>query len=152
MTTNYSQNPRLTEKQKTAEWQLRSGVVYSPCLTVTDALFYQRDGLDSPGYDEWYLFDTAADLGLLITRGENPFEPEHAPKPGRLMVFVNYGAFVIHETGAPEQVIVDMFWRQLDWVRPESYIGDGRDCLTFVSKDAAIFDIVYARLSAGLSV
>ena len=75
-----SGNPWLTDKQKAADWRLRSGIVYSPRLTTTNELFYQRDGLDSPGYDEWYLFDSrTADLGELIKGSVNPFEPAHAP-------------------------------------------------------------------------
>jgi hypothetical protein len=43
-----------------------------------------------------------------------------------------------------------MFWRQLEWVDPESYIGDGNDCLTFVTRNAALFNTVHERLKAAL--
>ncbi|HTR36038.1 MAG TPA: hypothetical protein VMH80_09065 [Bryobacteraceae bacterium] len=143
-----SGTPWLTDQQASAGWQRRSGLVYSPRLATTDELFYQRDGLDCPGYDEWYLFDNGApDLGERIT--ENPFEEAHAPRPGRLMVFVGYPAFVLHDPD--EQTLANMFWRQLEWVRPESYVADGRDHLTFVSRNAALFDTVYERLKAALS-
>jgi hypothetical protein len=126
-------------------------VVYSPRLTGTDELFYQRDGLEYPGYDEWYVFDTGAvDLGELIKKTENPFEQEHAPRPGRLMVFVNFAAFMIRGANSSQQYLADLFWKQLEWAKPESYIGDGRDCLIFVSRNATLFDTVYERLNAAL--
>jgi len=145
-----SGDPWLTDQQSAADWQCRSRVVYSPRLTTTAELFYQRDGTDRPGYDEWYLFDNGApDLGEPIKWTENPFEEAHAPRPGRLMDFVNFFAFVLHDP--EQQFISNMFWRQLEWVKPESYIADGRDFLTFVSRNADLFDIVYERLKAALS-
>jgi hypothetical protein len=144
-----SGDPQPTDKQIVANWQTRSGIVYSPRLASTDELFYQRDGLDSPGYDEWYLLEAAADLGELITREENPFEPAHAPQPRRLMVFVNYPAFVLDDPS--ETVFADMFWKQLEWIKPESYVADGRDYLTFVTTNGPLFDIVCERLNAALA-
>jgi hypothetical protein len=64
------------------------------------------------------------------------------------MVFVNYPAFAIHHPGSSERFLVDMFWQQLGWVKPESYIGDGADCLTFVSRNDALFESVHQRLTA----
>lgn len=140
-------DPWLTDRQKSACWQHRSGIVYSPRLSTTDELFYQRDGLDCPGYDEWYLLDTNdADLGVLIGRSENPFEAGHEPRPGRLMVFVNFAAFVLHDP--TEQYIPDLFWKQLEWVEPESYLADGREFLTFVTRNDPLFEMVYDRLKA----
>ena len=141
--------PWLTEKQKAADWQSRAGIVYSPRLKETDELFYQRDGSGYPGYDEWYLFDTPPDLGEIIGRDENPFEPAHAPRPQRLMVFVNYGAFVLHDPS--ERTLADLFWKQLEWVEPESYVADGRDYLIFVTRNTGLFDSVVERLNAALA-
>ena len=66
------------------------------------------------------------------------------------MVFVNYAAFVIHAPGSSERFLVDMFWKQLEWVKPESYVADGKDCLTFVSRNAVLFGDVYERLRSAL--
>jgi hypothetical protein len=49
--------PSLTEQQQQAGWTHRSGVAYSGAVRSADELFYQRDGPNSPGYDEWYVFD-----------------------------------------------------------------------------------------------
>ena len=90
----------LTDKQRLAGWQLRSGIAYSPLLTTRSELIYQRDGLDVPGYDEWYLFETKGpDLGEPIK--ENFFEPINAPRPGHLLVFVNQLGFTIDPNPGP---------------------------------------------------
>ena len=129
----------LTDQQRLAKWECRSGVVYSPRLSGTKELFFQRDGRDFHGYDEWYVFDgPPTDLGEIIEG--NPFQPESAPRPGRLMVFVNYSAFAF------DPVLADMFWEQMEWIRPESYIGDGGECLTFVSRNDRLFETVLRRL------
>jgi hypothetical protein len=130
----------LTDQQRLAKWECRSGVAYSPRLSGTKELFFQRDGRDGPGYDEWYVFEgPPTDLGEIIEG--NPFLPELAPRPGRLMVFVNTSAFALH----PE-LLADMFWKQMEWIKPESYIGDGGECLTFVSRNQRIFETVLQRL------
>ena len=136
--------PTLTEEQRAAGWSLRGGIASSPRLDSVNELQFQRDTLDGPGYDEWYVFDAPSDLGEVITG--NPFE--EPLKPGGLMAFVNWPAFVLHDPNPAEQVIVEMFWEQIGWVQPDSYIADGRDCLTFVSRNANLFESVRERLSA----
>ena len=82
-----------------------------------------------------------ADLGEVIVG--NPFSPENAPRPGRLMVFVNTSAFAF------DAGLGDMFWKQMEWIKSESYIGDGGDCLTFVSRNDRLFETVLQRLRTG---
>ena len=146
-----SGEPWLTDLQEAAGWRRRGGIVYSPRLETTDELFYQFDGLDVPGYDEWYLFD-----GAVTAFGErmtgNPFEPEQAPRPGRVMVFVNFPGFTIQGRDPDFQLLAGMFWKQLEWIEPESYVADGRDHLTFVTRNEALFESVYERLRAALAV
>jgi hypothetical protein len=78
-----SGTPWLTDRQKVAGWEERRGIVYSPLLSSTDDIFFQRDGYESPGYDEWYLFQAPADLGE--QQEGNPFEEATAPRPGRIV-------------------------------------------------------------------
>ena len=66
------------------------------------------------------------------------------------MVFVNYPAFVLHDPS--ERTLADMFWKQLDWVETESYVADGRDYLTFVTRNAGLLDTVYQRLNIARGV
>lgn len=137
----------LTDRQQASKWQLRSGIAYSPRLADVEDLFYQRDGAESPGYDEWYVFDAPpTDLGEVIR--ENPFLEANAPRPGRLMVFVNYVGFSLHDSAWDS--VSAMFWRQMEWIQPAAYIADGSDYLTFVCKDRQLFDSVCQRLTNAL--
>jgi hypothetical protein len=141
-----SGSPWLTDAQRTGGWSLRSGMAYSPRLTRVEELLYQRDGNDSPGDDEWYLFRAApTHLGEILAG--NPFEKGNEPRPGRLLVFVNWAAFVLHDSGPTAQSITQMFWEQMGWVQPDVYISDGRDNLTFVCNDEALFRSVHERLN-----
>ena len=108
-----SGSPWLTDIQRAAGWELRSGMAFSRLISSSDELFYQRDGNDCPGYDEWYVFDTARTHLGEILQG-NPFEEGNTPRPGRLLVFASWGAFVLHDPDPIVQSINDMFWRQLN--------------------------------------
>ena len=92
-------------------WELRSGMAYSQRILSVEELFYQRDGNDCPGYDEWYVFDaTPNDLGE--TLHGNPFEDGNKPRPGRLLVFVGWAAFVFHGCEAEAKGILDRARRE----------------------------------------
>ena len=122
-------------------WKLRGDVVYSPIVESVGSLLYQRDGPESPGYDEWYVFATPHDLGQVFHGNYFEFQPGR----GETLVFVNTFAFVLHKPGVlPE--ILDRFWNQLEIIDPESYIADGRDYLTFVSKRKELVDRLNERL------
>jgi hypothetical protein len=61
------------------------------------------------------------------------------------------GGFVLHEEDdQPTEIIREIFWRQLEWIRPEVYVSDGRDNLTFVCREMALFESVYTRLADAL--
>jgi hypothetical protein len=59
---------------------------------------------------------------------------------------VNFGrSFALHD---PEMTtLVSLFWKQLDWIQPESYIADADIFLTFVSRNEDIFVAVRNALS-----
>jgi hypothetical protein len=137
--------PWLTQQQRNAGWQLRAGVAYSKLVQSVEELFYQRDGLDSPGYDEWYVFGIASDLGEVTMN--HPFIGSGTARPAQSIVFVNH-PFTISDPGPRYQVLRELFWEQVERVQPESYIADGRNCLTFVTRNAKLFEIVRRRLSS----
>jgi hypothetical protein len=56
---------------------------------------------------------------------------------------VNYG-LGLHRPEMKD--LIDLFWNQLDWIQPESYIADN-DHLTFVSRDESLFAAVCEALS-----
>ena len=45
--------------------------------------------------------------------------------------------------------ISDPFWRQMDWVQPESYIADGMDCLLFATRNSQLYAVVQETLGGG---
>lgn len=115
--------------EKSAGWESRGKIAYSPKVQSIDSL-------PREGYDEWYVFASPSDLGNSHL-GENIFElPQER---GQVNVFVNYGGFALHR---PEmRDLTSLFWQQMDWVQPESYIADG-NFLNFVSTNKAVFAIV----------
>lgn len=125
-------------------------MAYSQRVSSLEELFYQRDGNDCPGYDEWCVFDAAPNhLGEILNG--NPFQKGNEPRPGRLLVFVGWAAFVLHDPDPVVQSINEMFWQQLDWVQPDVYVSDGRDNLAFVCKEEALFESVHRHLTAALN-
>jgi hypothetical protein len=138
--------PRLRGGQEAAGWEVRSGIAYSPRLSSVDDVFYQRDGHDVPGFDEWYFFQKLPNLGEL--QEGNPFEEATAPRPGRPQVFVGMPSATVHDTNPECEIIRQMFWDQIGWIQPESYVADSSDCLTFVTRDRELFELVLGRLSA----
>lgn len=59
-------------------------------------------------------------------------------------MFVNY-CFALHR---PEmESLVSLFWQQMEWVRPESYVADS-DYLSFVSMNKALFATVHDAVKA----
>jgi hypothetical protein len=139
----------LTDRQQASGWRLHLGIAYSPPIAAEEELFYQTDGVDFPGFDEWYVFNAPpAEMGEVIQG--NPFTDDNRPGPGRLMAFVNW-FIVLHSPEPGMQVLLQMFWRQLEWIQPDAYIADGSECLTFVCKNSELFDSVFQRLNDALS-
>jgi len=114
-----------TEKQTRAGWQSRGKIAYS--LRVQSV-----EEIPSAGWDEWYIFDKAVDLGASHL-ADSIFEVPQ--EPGHVSVFVNYG-FALHP---PERAkLATLFWPQIARISPESYVADN-DYLTFVSGNKALF-------------
>ena len=126
----------LNENKKAEGWASRGNIAYSPKVEHIESL--PRDG-----YDEWYIFaDPAADLGSSHL-GENVFE---APQgQGHLNVFVNYGGFALDRPEVKD--LASLFWQQIEWIHPESYIADG-NYLNFVSANKTLFATVRDAVKA----
>jgi len=127
----------LSDEEKSAGWQSRKSIAYSPQVQSVEKLHYGECG----GFDEWYVSESPFDLGQL--RRDNIFE--FAMAPGQVWTFVNYLNFSLDD---PENrdLLVTLFWKQLDWIQPESYIADGADTLTFVSRNQRLFTQVFQAL------
>lgn len=125
----------LTDEERGLGWYTRNEIAYSPPITLSE-----RGGVEGvilgqcAGYDEWYVFDSPRDLGALCDG--NVFESDLPP--GKIWTFVNYDAsFALHN---PEMAdVTSLFWKQLGWIQPESFIADSAAFLTFVSRNESIF-------------
>jgi len=119
--------------EKLAGWKGRQYIGYSPLVQSVETL-------PRAGWDEWYVFAQPVDLGD-SRLGSSMFDP--AVKPGEVGVFVNHG-FALYP---PDRAsLADLFWSQIDRIQPESYIADN-EYLTFVTRDARLFDVVARALS-----
>jgi hypothetical protein len=116
--------------EKLNGWESRQRIAYSPLVQSVETL--PRDG-----WDEWFVFTRPTDLGI-SRLGSNIFDPPL--KEGEVGDFVNYNF-------RPDmQSLADLFWSQIDRVRPESYIAEN-ECLTFVTRDKSLFAFVCETLS-----
>jgi hypothetical protein len=121
-----------TDEERAAGWQSRHGIGYGPKIEKVESL--PRDG-----WDEWYIFDSPADLGTSHLK-ENIFEV--AQGPGHVRVFVNY-CFALDDPNMDR--LASMFWEQMAWIHPESYIADN-DCLNFATRNKALFASIHDAL------
>jgi hypothetical protein len=129
--------------EKLPGWESRGRVAYSPRLERIDGIWYQTHGKESAGFDEWYTFEAPTDLGEVIV-DENPWTDEFRSRPGRIIAFVNH----YFSPELPDDPRSSIFWGQLERLQPESYISDGAECVTFVSRNAHLFQSVYASFTS----
>ena len=121
------------DELKSAGWESRKGIAYSP--PVQDI-----ERLTLGGCDEWYVFDAPADLGRALSG--NVFTT--SIEPGQVAVFVNYCGFALHDPSM--QDLIALFWKQIDWVQPRCFIADGDVCLNFATRDKELFSRVHRAL------
>lgn len=133
----------LTVSEIAAGWTLKQDVAYSPLLHFAEGIPNQYPGKGNCGFDEYYVFDSPPALGQRSRA--NIFAPEGAPAPGRIVEIVSNSHFVLHDPNKLRSV-VDLFWQQIQRVRPESFLGNGHECLTFVSRRPELVDFVSQRL------
>lgn len=123
-----------TDEERAGRWENRGQIAYSPRVENVERL-------PRADFDEWYIFNGPADLGIGHL-GQNVFEVPQ--EPGHVSVLVNY-FFALHR---PEmKALAALFWNQIEWIRPESYMGDG-DYLNFVSMNKTLFASVRGAVKA----
>jgi len=109
--------------------------VNSPQITLSeDGRLKGVSAGQCAGYDEWYVFESPHDLGALCDG--NVFESDLPA--GKIWTFVNYDdGFALHNPGMSD--LTSLFWKQLEWIQPESFIADSGAFLTFVTRNESIF-------------
>ncbi len=110
-----------------AGWKSRNDIAYSPQLSAFGCI--PRDQ-----YEEWYVFDRPTDLGGMDPGNRNVFDI--CPQERQVSTVVNFGGFAFHDPNADD--LTDLFWRQLDWIQPESYVADGNR-LNLASRNTDLF-------------
>ncbi|HEY3703651.1 MAG TPA: hypothetical protein VGL22_01230 [Terracidiphilus sp.] len=115
----------LAERDTARGWSSRGGIAYSPMVERAEDLPCQSC------FHEWYVFREPRDLGILVDPKVSLWVSEIAR--GRVHVFVNYSfGFSLHSSECA--AVTEIFWEQMEWIRPESYIADG-DQLTVVTRN-----------------
>lgn len=89
-----------------------------------------------------HLRRAAAPLGDVSN--ESVFTTEIAP--GAVFRFINFLGF--RPSDPKMESITKLFWRQVEWMQPESYLGDGQECLVFASRNQRLFDSIRDTLGA----
>ena len=117
-----------TTAQVSSGWKRQNGIAYSPSIKAIETL-------PREGWDEWYVFEAPADLGGMALQGANPFIATLSP--GEVYAFINYNDLGLH---LPDHSgIARYFWKQFDWICPQSYIGESGNYLFVISKDRMLF-------------
>lgn len=119
---------------------MSGGVAYSPRINSVAILPSNCCCRECCGYDEWYIFESQPPpLGSICHA--NVFTSEIGS--GNVFQF-NFVAFRFSD---PQMnVISDLFWRQMDWVQPESYLADGANCLVFATRNSQVYGAVREAL------
>lgn len=132
---------KLSEHDTALGWTSTGGVAYGPVLQDLAQIPPAAYNDECCKCDEWYVF-TSSPGHIGAVRTDNIFDYQMArPDVFRLISFCSF-AF----TNPAIQPIVDLFWQQLDWIKPESYVGDGNQVLVFVSSDPQLFESVYQAM------
>ena len=133
---------QVTDGERAAGWETRENIAYSPRIKSVTGLPHENRHGWCFGFDEWYVFDSPVDLGER-SKGENIFA---APlERGCVEIFVGFLGFAFHDPKM--EPITSLFWKQIEWIQPESYIADGNACLTFVTRNKNLFRAVQEKLT-----
>jgi hypothetical protein len=125
----------LSDEKKATGWESRKGIAYSPRIDTVEKLPHDC-------WDEWYVFEDRVDLGQLASQDSNVFEASLTA--GEVYTFVNFN-FGLH---LPEmESIAPYFWKQFEWIHPQTYIAESDYYLTIVSADKNLFAAARQALS-----
>lgn len=118
-------------------WTEHGGLACSPQIQSKADLPENSHGRDCCGFDEWYVFEVQQEsLGVLCH--ENVFTAKLAP--GNVFAFINFYGFVLSDIGM--EPITRLFWWQMEWMQPESYLADGSVRLIFATRNKELFESV----------
>lgn len=117
-----------TDEQFASVWENRHGIAYSSRIENVEQI-------PREGWDEWYIFENPADLGALIRPSEKSVF-EASLTSGEVYAFVNFN-FGLHASS--DKSMAPYFWKQFEWIRPQTYIADSGYHLMVISSDRTLF-------------
>lgn len=82
-----------------------------------------------------------------ITQG-NPWTEEALARPGRFLALVNYSYFPEAKHEAEDYFLWKEFWNQIVKHQAESFISDGREAVTFVTRHPQLFEKIRTLFEA----
>jgi hypothetical protein len=122
-------------------WSEAGGIAYGPVVDSIQALPPHCLYGSCCAYLEWYLFETQPrSLGTISL--DNVFEA--VIEPGVIFRFINFLGFAFSD--APMKPVADLFWEQMAWIRPESFLAVAAGCQLFASRNSILFDGVVQAL------
>jgi hypothetical protein len=120
-------------EENAAGWKNHGGIAYSPQISTVDEV-------PAEGWDEWWIFKQPTDIGILAPRDRNPFEGIYERE---INAFVNSNVDLRRDC---TDLLIELFWKQFDWIRPLTYISESGTHLTFISADKNLFEEVHQAL------
>jgi hypothetical protein len=126
----------LSEEELALGWESRLGIAYSPKISQIDGLPYDV------GYEEWYVLDEPRDIGPMLAKKKSPFE--RAKDSRELFTYVNCHM----GPSDKDEVVLEMFWRDVCRIAPLSYLSDNACQTTLVTADSDLFAAAHSALSA----
>jgi hypothetical protein len=120
-----------TEDERKKGWSSQFGIAYSPRIVDTEAIPYDNC------FDEWYVFDQHTEVGRIADQGSNVFEEWRSEDT--IFRFVNYWLDLRRDD---KKLLTDLFWKQINRIRPGVYVADCQLFSTVVSKDQQLFEAV----------
>jgi hypothetical protein len=143
ITTVDSGSFKPSDTDRARGWSDAGDLAYSPRIQSMINLPENSYGRKCSGFDEWYIFqEPPRRLGEVSI--ENVFTAQIVP--GTVFRFINFGGF--RPSDPRMESITHLFWRQVEWMQPESYVGDGQQCLVFASRNQKLFESIRDTLDA----
>lgn len=115
----------LSEGEIASGWTSRENIAYSPLIT-------NPGSIPRECWDEWYVLNSQVDIGPLAASNSNIFT---APE-GQVHPFVNFD-MRLHRSET--DLLIEIFWREMDRIRPYAYVAESDYRLTLATADKNLF-------------
>jgi hypothetical protein len=122
-------------------WTVSCEIAYSPRIESAASLPPKSYYLQFCAPDEWLIYTALSAPVGSISHG-NVFSTKI--EPGVVFRFANFCGFRFSDPAV--KVLADLFWEQIAWLRPESYVADCDTCLLFATRNPQLYYSVLERL------